>query len=139
MTMTRSQQTGAGRQASLRTVLVVDDEPLIRESLNRYLKLVGYIVIEAVDFEAAVSALDGMWFDAMVLDVRLPGRSGLELLEHLRGDAKLAGLPVMVLTGYFPDASEHALINKLNASIFYKPLGCLTVVRHLQRMIRAQA
>jgi CheY-like chemotaxis protein len=125
--------------AAVRTVLIVDDEALVRASLHRYLEVVGYIVIEAVDFEAAISALQGMWFDAMVLDVRLPGRSGLELLEHLRGDAKLAALPVMVLTGYFPDAAEHALLNKLGASIFYKPQGCLTVARHLKRMLRAQA
>jgi DNA-binding response OmpR family regulator len=140
MNMNRSRQPNVARpQASVRTVLIVDDEPLVRESLRRYLKHVGYIVIEAVDFDAAISALQGMWFDAMVLDVRLPGRSGLELLEHLRAEAKLAALPVMVLTGYFPDAAEQALLNKLGASIFYKPRGCFTVVRHLERMIRAQA
>jgi DNA-binding response OmpR family regulator len=138
MNMNRSRQTNDARsQASVRTVLIVDDEPLVRESLRRYLKHVGYIVIEAVDFDAAISALQGMWFDAMVLDVRLPGRSGLELLEHLRAEAKLAALPVMVLTGYFPDAAEQALLHKLGASIFYKPRGCFTVVRHLERMIRA--
>lgn len=138
--MNRSRQTGVVHpQAAVRTVLIVDDEALIRESLHRYLKVLGYIVLEAVDFDAAIAALQGMCVDAMVLDVRLPGRSGLELLEHLRGEAKLAALPVMVLTGYFPDAAEHALLNKLGASIFYKPQGCLTVARHLKRMIRAQA
>jgi DNA-binding response OmpR family regulator len=138
MTLNRTRQAGAARpQTSVRTVLVVDDEPLVRESLRRYLKNVGYIVIEAVDFDAAIAALQGMWFDAMVLDVRLPGRSGLELLQHMRGEAKLSKLPVMVLTGYFPDAAEQALLNRLGASIFYKPQGCFTVVRHLERMIRA--
>lgn len=138
--MSRSRQTVvACAPAAVRTVLIVDDEALVRESLHRYLKLSGYVVIEAVDFDAAISALQGMCVDAIVLDVRLPGRSGLELLEHLRGEVKLTALPVLILTGYFPDTAERALLNKLGASVFYKPQGCLTVVRHLQRMIRAQA
>jgi DNA-binding response OmpR family regulator len=138
--MNRSRQTGvAGPPAAIGTVLIVDDEAPVRESLRRYLKAAGYVVIEAVDFDAAVSALQGMRVDAIVLDVRLPGRSGLELLQHLRHESKLATLPVLILTGYFPDTAEHALLNTLGASVFYKPQGCVTVVRHLKRMIQAQA
>jgi hypothetical protein len=129
--------TGAFRRsAALRTVLIVDDEARVRESLHRYLKAVGYVVMEAADFDHAVSSLQGMCIDAMVLDVRLPGHSGLELLEYLRGEAKLATLPVLILTGYFPTTDERARLNQLGASIFYKPQGCFTVLRHLERMMR---
>jgi DNA-binding response OmpR family regulator len=130
-------QTRTGRrQAVIRTVLIVDDEAPIRESLNRYLQGVGYVVMEAADFDKALSTLEDMSVDAMVLDIRLPGRSGFELLERVRGEARLAGLPVLVLTGYFPNAEEQALINRLGASVFYKPEGCVTVLRHLERLMR---
>lgn len=134
--MNRSQDAAVACPTGARKVLIVDDEALVRESLRRYLKAVGYVVIEAADFDHALSALGGTSIDAVVLDVRLPGRSGIELLEHLRSDAKLAGLPVLILTGYFPDAAEQALLKELSASVFYKPEGCVTVLRHLERMMR---
>lgn len=120
-----------------RSVLLVDDEAPVRESLRRFLTTVGYVVIEAADFDLAVSALASVSVDAIVLDVRLPGRSGIDLLQHLRKDAKLAAIPVLILTGYFPGTADQALLNKLGASVFYKPQGCMTVLRHLERMLRA--
>jgi DNA-binding response OmpR family regulator len=126
------------RPAKTRTVLIVDDETPIRESLRRYLKIAGYEVKEAPDFDQALSTLKETGVDVMILDVRLPGRSGLELLEHLRlREATLAALPVMVLTGYIPDATEQARIRRLGASVFFKPQGCFSVVSQLERMIRA--
>lgn len=129
---------GTRRPARTRTVLIVDDEAPVRESLGRYLETAGYAVKEAPDFDHALSALGQTGVDVMILDVRLPGRSGLELLEHLRSsDGTFAALPVMVLTGYFPDATEQARLKRLGASIFYKPQGCFSVVRQLQRLMRA--
>ena len=133
--MNRSQHAAVACPAGARKVLIVDDEAPVRESLRRYLKDVGYVVMEAADFDHALSALGAICVDAVVLDVRLPGRSGIELLQHLRSDAKLAALPVLILTGYFPDAAEQALLEQLGASVFYKPQGCVTVLRHLERMM----
>jgi DNA-binding response OmpR family regulator len=134
--MNRSRHaTVTGSPGGARTVLIVDDEAPVRESLRRYLKAVGYAVMEAADFDQAVRTLGATSVNAVVLDVRLPGRSGLDLLEYLRSDSKLAALPVLILTGYFPDTTDQALLKKLSASIFYKPLGCVTVLRHLERMM----
>lgn len=130
--------SGLRRQARPRTVLIVDDEPTIREALRRALKIVGYQVKEAPNFDQALSTLRQSGVDVMILDVRLPGRSGLDLLEHMRHrEPSLAALPVMVLTGYAPDATEQACLKRFGVSVFYKPQGCVSVVSHVARLMRA--
>jgi len=66
------------------TVLVVDDEPMVREVVARYLTLDGTTVHEAADGPAAQAWLDEHTADLVVLDVMLPGLDGLSLLRRLR-------------------------------------------------------
>jgi DNA-binding response OmpR family regulator len=68
----------------MRRVLVVDDEPHIREVLRGYLEADGFAVIEASDGEAAVQAVRDEQPDLVLLDVMLPGIDGLEALRQLR-------------------------------------------------------
>jgi two-component system response regulator MprA len=78
------------------TVLVVDDEPAIRESLERALALEGYVVALAPDGEAALERLATDPTEAVVLDLAMPGIDGLEVCRRLRraGDRT----PVLILT-----------------------------------------
>ena len=78
------------------TVLVVDDEPAIRESLERALALEGYSVALAVDGEAGLEALVTSPPDAVVLDVAMPGIDGLEVCRRMRGANDRT--PVLMLT-----------------------------------------
>jgi DNA-binding NtrC family response regulator len=71
----------AGRAA---TVLIVDDEPLIRDTLAEYLAQEGFSVIAAGDGETALAMARRQHFDVALCDVQLPGIDGLELLEKLR-------------------------------------------------------
>ncbi|MEA1651562.1 response regulator [Nitrospirillum sp. BR 11164] len=76
-------------------ILVVDDDDRLREALRRYLSQNGFIVSAAADAAAARRMLASLNFDLMVLDVRMPGESGLELTRSLRADG---GLPILLLT-----------------------------------------
>ena len=78
------------------TVLVVDDEPAIRESLERALALESYAVALAADGEAALTRLAENPVDAVVLDLAMPGIDGIEVCRRLRraGDRT----PVLILT-----------------------------------------
>jgi two-component system, OmpR family, response regulator MprA len=78
------------------TVLVVDDEPSIRESLERALGLEGYSVGLAVDGESALGRLAESPVDAIVLDIAMPGVDGLEVCRRLRGAGDRT--PVLMLT-----------------------------------------
>ena len=76
-------------------VLVVDDEPMVREVVARYLTLDGIAVTEAGDGDEAMAWLAGHRPDLVVLDVMLPGADGLTILRHLRS---VGDIPVILLT-----------------------------------------
>jgi len=77
------------------TVLVVDDEPMVREVVARYLELDGLRVHEAADGPAALGWLDEHCPDLVVLDIMLPGVDGLTILRRLRATGEI---PVILLT-----------------------------------------
>jgi DNA-binding response OmpR family regulator len=77
------------------TVLVVDDEPMVREVVSRYLELDGLRVHEAADGPSAMAWLSAHRPDLVVLDVMLPGTDGLTILRQLRAGGDI---PVILLT-----------------------------------------
>ena len=77
-------------------ILVVDDEPQLRRALERALKLEGYEVELAADGDEALAAVAGARPDAVVLDVLMPKRDGLEVCRALRADGDHT--PVLMLT-----------------------------------------
>jgi two-component system, OmpR family, response regulator MprA len=77
-------------------VLVVDDEPQLRRALERALKLEGYEVALAADGDEALAAAGGAPMDAIVLDVLMPRRDGLEVCRELRAHGDRT--PVLMLT-----------------------------------------
>jgi|SRR5947209_8342537 len=77
------------------TVLVVDDEPIVRDVVVRYLQRDGYDTLEAGDGDAARAIIEGGAPDLVVLDVMLPGTDGLALCRWIREGSEL---PVIMLT-----------------------------------------
>lgn len=77
-------------------VLVVDDEPSLRLTLTEFLKRAGYEVFAAADFQSAVQ-LGNASFDVAVIDINLPGRSGIELLQQI--NSRESYVPVIMITG----------------------------------------
>jgi CheY-like chemotaxis protein len=80
-------------------VLVVDDDPDIVEYLTSFLEDNGYEVASANDAVRARSAVDSFHPDAVLIDVLMPGRSGLDLLVNLRSDPRCCNIPLVVITG----------------------------------------
>ena len=76
-------------------VLVVDDDPTVREVVLSYLRAEGYDVSEAADGETALSMVGHARPDLVVLDVMLPGLDGLQVIQRIRADGNL---PVLMLT-----------------------------------------
>jgi len=81
------------------TILVCDDDDRLRELMK--VTLGGdYRYVEATDGDAALAACRAERPDLVLLDVMLPGASGLEVLEALRGDARLRDVPVIVVSAW---------------------------------------
>lgn len=89
-------------------VLVVDDEAPVRALVRDVLEMQGYEVREAVDGPSAVAAVSSELPDAIVLDIMMPGVSGLDVLRGWRADPTTATLPVLLLTAVTDDDTTWA-------------------------------
>jgi DNA-binding response OmpR family regulator len=80
------------------TILIVDDEPNLRNLVHATIDSPVYQVIEARDGEEAWTLIKERKPALVLLDLKMPGRSGLEVLTAIRADPELRGIQVMVLT-----------------------------------------
>ena len=89
---------GEAMPSSAGTVLIVDDEMAIRESLETLLQLEGYAVESAASGEEGLVRLGERSFDLVLLDLALPDRNGMDLLAEIR--AQDPGLSIIMITAY---------------------------------------
>ena len=87
----------------MQTVLVVDDEPIVRDVVVRYLERDGYRTLTAADGDMARALIEGREPSLVVLDVMLPGTDGLALCRWIR---ERSALPVILLTARGEEADR---------------------------------
>ncbi|TPG51850.1 response regulator [Roseomonas nepalensis] len=105
-------------------VLLVDDEPIVREVLSAQLADLGYAVTEAADGNAALAALDAAEpFDILVSDLAMPGLDGVALIREAQRCQP--GLPAILVTGYAGEAASLAVGNALGGTftLLRKPVS----------------
>jgi two-component system, cell cycle sensor histidine kinase and response regulator CckA len=116
------------------TILLVEDDPLVRRAAHRILSMHGFTVVDAGDGEEALRRLDEQSdrIDLVVTDVVMPGMSGRELAAALRERAP--GLRVLYMSGYHDDELlRHGLLRD-DESFLQKPFGpdeLMTKIREL--------
>jgi CheY-like chemotaxis protein len=103
-----------------RLVLVVEDDPVQRESVAMLLQGPGVETVAVDTVDAALSELRQRTFDCVVTDLSFPGASGYELLETLAGDDRYAFPPVIVYTGHALTAEEEQKLRRYSSSIIVK-------------------
>ncbi len=86
------------------SILIIDDEQEIRESLEELLRLEGHQAESATTAEEGLKRIDSSVFDLVLLDINLPDRNGLELLKYIKRDSPETG--VIMITAY--DSSQMA-------------------------------
>jgi two-component system response regulator AtoC len=118
-------------------ILVVDDEQAVRDSLARALELEGFQVSTAADGLAAEKALQGEVLAAALLDLRMPGLDGLELLRRIR----LQGLrlPVLMISAHGEIADAVAAMKEGAQDYLVKPFGAEELLLRLRRAIEDQS
>ena len=90
----------------MRTVLIVDDDAALRRALAVALGDHGYRAAEAADGAAALGWLGRERADAVLLDLRMPGMDGMEVLRRIRALPELAGVPIIAVTSYALSGDE---------------------------------
>ena len=79
-------------------ILVVEDDKFLREMISRKLDKEGYEVIQAVDGEKGEEKAKSEKPDIILLDLILPGIDGFEVLERIKKDPEVAGIPIIILS-----------------------------------------
>ncbi len=115
------------------TVLVVDDEPIVRDVVVRYLRKEGFDTLEAGDGDAARALIAGGAPELVVLDVMLPGTDGLSLCRWIR---ERGDLPVIMLTAR-GDTADRIVGLELGADDYVaKPFSARELVTRVKAVLR---
>lgn len=115
-------------------LLVVDDEDRIRRLLNMYLSREGYEVDEAVDGAEALEKAFSEQYDCILLDVMMPEKDGLEVLEELRENKLMT--PVILLTAKGEESDRVGGFEKGADDYIVKPFSPREVVLRVKAMLR---
>ena len=115
-------------------MLVCDDERVLR-ALARATLEEFCTVVEAEDGDRALALAAELEPDVVIVDMMMPGRSGLEVLERLRRDERLASVPVIMLTARAQAADQEAGMNA-GADLFVaKPFSPAELVAAVQELL----
>jgi len=106
-------------EPAAKKILVVDDEPVVCESCRRILEREGYVVDTCSDSRTGLRLAELTYYDAVLLDLRMPIVDGLRFLERLR--EVHPDVPVVIITGHMPEASSRAAQRLGNCACVAKP------------------
>lgn len=116
-------------------ILIVDDFSTMRRIIRNLLRDLGYEnVAEADDGNSALPMLKRGGYDFLITDWNMPGMTGIELLEAVRGDSDLAGLPVLMVTA---EAKRDQIVAAAQAGVngyVVKPFTANTLKEKIDRI-----
>ncbi len=115
-------------------ILVIDDDPAVTSILRRGLSYEGYTVVIAADGSAGFAAAREVPPDLVVLDIMMPGISGLEVLRRLR--AADAALPVLLLTARDTPAEQVEGLETGADDYMIKPFSFDVLLAHVRALLR---
>ena len=115
-------------------VLVVDDEEAVRSSAAEILRGEGYEVIEAPDGEVALDLLGRHPVSVMVLDIRMPRRDGVSVLEALADPP-----PVVLMSAYCLDPDTEARLGTKVGAFLKKPFAPLRLIEEVEAVAHGDA
>ena len=118
------------------TVLVVEDDPDIRELLRFTLERAGLKVVEAESGEAALTVLDGPQPSLAIIDWMLPGINGVELTQRLRKDPLTSAMPLIMLTARGEEADKLKSFDSGIDDYLTKPFSPKELVARVKSLIR---
>ena len=125
-----------GRMSSQRRILIVDDEPVVRDVMARYLSRDGFEVRTASDGVSALEVYQPGAFDLLLLDVMLPEVDGMEILERVR---LVDRVPVIMLTAKVEEGDRILGLEMGADDYVVKPFSPAEVVARVRAVLRRSA
>jgi two-component system, OmpR family, alkaline phosphatase synthesis response regulator PhoP len=122
-----------------RQVLVVEDEPGIREIVRFHLSLAGFAVTEIADGRRALEVAQSTRFDAIVLDLMLPGIDGITLCRAVRSEGANTQTPMLMLTARDSESDKVLGLESGADDYLTKPFGVREFVARVNAILRRRA
>ncbi len=119
-------------------ILVVDDQEDNTRLLADLLNIHGYAVETASSGQDALDAVNRATPDLILLDVAMPGMSGFQVLGQLRGDARFAMLPIVLVTALDPDAERIKGLEAGADDFVSKPVNGLELLARVRSLVRVK-
>jgi two-component system phosphate regulon response regulator PhoB len=116
-------------------ILIVDDEFSVRALLRDVLELEDYEVCEAEDGPSALASMAEQRPDLVLLDIMMPGMSGIDVLAQVRADAELRDVPVVLLTAAGDDDTTWAGWTTGASLYLNKPFDHMNLLEWIERLL----
>ena len=111
-----------GRARAKRTILIAEDSIDGREMMHTLLRLKGYDVVAAENGVQAIEVALANAPDLILLDLELPRLDGINVARHIRRNAKLRHVPIIILSGHDPSSHREAAIEAGCSDYLMKPI-----------------
>jgi CheY-like chemotaxis protein len=121
------------RESLKYTILVVDDEELIRSLVVTFLSKLGHSCLTAIDGVDALDKMKGNKIDAVITDIKMPNMDGITLTSEI--SIKYPGLPIMVMTAFDEEYSAGIAISAGAREFIKKPFSLDEFAIRLHKMI----
>lgn len=118
-----------------KTILIVDDLVTLRQPVRVMLERQGYSVEEASDGYEALQKIAESRPDLVLLDLMMPGMNGVEVLKHIKADARLQDTSVIVLTAVADTWQMRKYIEMGAADYLLKPFTISTLLDRVRRAL----
>lgn len=115
-------------------VLFLEDEPTIREVLKEYMLMSQYQVTETDNGDKAIALLDQSAFDIAVLDIMVPGVSGLEVLSHIKNQYPQTA--TIMLTALEDEKTQVDAFNRYADDYVIKPVSPIILLKRMETILR---
>jgi CheY-like chemotaxis protein len=114
-----------------KTILVVDDNGSNRLVPGLILRPFGFTVLESASGQEAIDLLSQVMFSGVLLDIQMPGLSGMEVLQRIRSDPRHQKTKVIAYTAYASPVDVGGLIAQGFDAVLLKPIKSIDLIRVL--------
>jgi len=121
------------------TILIVDDDDMIRELVAYILQMSQYAVVEATDGQDALHKLNYSNIDLIITDLRMPIMDGLELIQSLRNNRNYKGIPIILYSADIDNAFDAINSNARADKYLNKTTNTKTLLAHISQLISPMA
>jgi len=119
----------------MKKILIADDDPMMVKLLEFNLRRAGFDLVVCREGSTVCARAHAEHPDLVILDVMLPGRTGLELVADIKADPQLAALPVLIVTSEGKNSILDGLLAAGAANVYTKPFSPTMLIDRVRELL----